>query len=190
VAEPGAVASVARKALAILHLDVEDTALPGSIEGLVDEPDTACVAGCYRCLLSYYNQPDHELLDRRNEAAREILLRLARATMHGVAPTGGDSAAPVVSAARDDLSPQMARWFEQAATLGLPGPDTRPIVSAAVTLDLVWRNHYVAATVGEAPAEAVAALADQGFEIIAFAADEARWSESFAVLARHLGRAS
>ena len=23
-----------------------------------------CVKGCYRCLLSYYNQPDHELIDR------------------------------------------------------------------------------------------------------------------------------
>ena len=41
-----------------------------------DLPDTACVAGCYRCLLSYYNQPEHELLDRRDEHARRILWRL------------------------------------------------------------------------------------------------------------------
>src|SRR5208282_1380482 len=38
-----------------------------------------CVAGCYRCLLSYYNQPDHELIDRRREEAIAILLSLARA---------------------------------------------------------------------------------------------------------------
>ena len=25
---------------------------------------TACVAACYRCVMSYFNQPDHELLDR------------------------------------------------------------------------------------------------------------------------------
>jgi hypothetical protein len=40
-------------------------------------PDARCVAGCYRCLLSYYNQPDHELIDRRNELALELLIRLA-----------------------------------------------------------------------------------------------------------------
>ena len=30
--------------------------------------DAHCVKGCYRCLLSYYNQPDHELIDRTDEA--------------------------------------------------------------------------------------------------------------------------
>ena len=28
---------------------------------------TPCVAACYRCLMSYFNQPDHELIDRRDE---------------------------------------------------------------------------------------------------------------------------
>ena len=31
---------------------------------LVDRDTGACVRGCYRCLLSYFNQPDHELIDR------------------------------------------------------------------------------------------------------------------------------
>ncbi len=26
----------------------------------LDRAGTECVAGCYRCLLSYYNQPDHD----------------------------------------------------------------------------------------------------------------------------------
>ncbi|MCG7879244.1 MAG: endonuclease domain-containing protein, partial [Candidatus Thiodiazotropha endolucinida] len=40
-----------------------------------------------RCLLSYYNQPDHELIDRRNPKVLEILRALTRATI--VASTGG-----------------------------------------------------------------------------------------------------
>jgi hypothetical protein len=36
------------------------------------------VAGCYRCLLSYYNQPDHALVDRRKDAFKLLLTRLAR----------------------------------------------------------------------------------------------------------------
>ena len=46
---------------------------------LADVADTKCVAGCYRCVLSYYNQPDHPLIDRRDRAARALLLRLAAA---------------------------------------------------------------------------------------------------------------
>ncbi len=95
VTEASAVASVARRALAIMHLAVDEAMLPADVAGLVDEPNTACVAGCYRCLLSYYNQPDHELIDRRDEPAREVLLRLARATTHGVAPSTGDGAVAV-----------------------------------------------------------------------------------------------
>ena len=46
---------------------------------LLDEDEDAhCVKGCYRCLLSYYNQPDHEEIDRTNNTVQTILLRLAR----------------------------------------------------------------------------------------------------------------
>ena len=38
------------------------------------------MAACYKCLMSYFNQPDHELIDRRDIVAREILLRLANST--------------------------------------------------------------------------------------------------------------
>ena len=37
---------------------------------LTDDPDARCVEGCYRCLLSYYNQPDHELIDRTDRDAQ------------------------------------------------------------------------------------------------------------------------
>ena len=72
-------ATVARRALQIMHLAVGDGPLPDSTSDLSDQSGTACVAACYRCLMSYYNQPDHESLDRRDEEARTMLLRLARA---------------------------------------------------------------------------------------------------------------
>src|SRR5690606_21435393 len=62
VHEPTAVALVARSALRVMHLDVSDdleTPVPEPA-ALTDVEGTSCVAGCYRCLLSYYNQPDHE----------------------------------------------------------------------------------------------------------------------------------
>ena len=62
-----------------MHLDVGNGPLPDSPSDLADQPDADCVAACYRCLMSYYNQPDHESLDRRDENARAVLLRLAGA---------------------------------------------------------------------------------------------------------------
>ncbi len=84
VGEPERLAEVARKALSIMHFDVDGESRPRT---LADVPDTACVAACYRCLMSYYNQPDHELLDRRDEGARaSCCASRARPTSRASAP--------------------------------------------------------------------------------------------------------
>src|SRR5690606_2966740 len=59
VTEPKRLAEVAKKALAIMHFEVEPH-LPDVYTTLSAQSD-ACVAACYRCLMSYFNQPDHEL---------------------------------------------------------------------------------------------------------------------------------
>lgn len=86
--EPAAMSAVAAKALEVMHF------LPPSQEKiwqsttLVEELDQngvpICEAGCYRCLLSYYNQPDHELIDRKDVDAGGLLLDiLCRLTQAG-----------------------------------------------------------------------------------------------------------
>ena len=72
--EKSAFRTIARKALEIMHYDpasLEDAAVRGP-SALVNVPDARCVAGCYRCLLSYFNQPDHELIDRRQEPGSAV----------------------------------------------------------------------------------------------------------------------
>ena len=79
ISEPRGFARVARAALDLMHLDNIDAAVAAADPSLLTEKQGAdCVKGCYRCLLSYYNQPDHELIDRTNSDVRRILLRLAR----------------------------------------------------------------------------------------------------------------
>ena len=59
------------------------------------DPKAQCVKGCYRCLLSYYNQPDHEHIDRTDAdvlrtaacawpAARSSRPRVKRAAAGGL----------------------------------------------------------------------------------------------------------
>ncbi|HZP58428.1 MAG TPA: DEAD/DEAH box helicase [Dehalococcoidia bacterium] len=68
VEEAGALAAVARRALSVCHYD--------AATGQELAPrDFQCVVGCYECLLSYSNQIEQRLIDRR--LIRDHLLRLA-----------------------------------------------------------------------------------------------------------------
>ena len=190
VSQENSLASIARTALEIMHLDVGDDALPDSLSGLSDQPGTACVAACYRCLMSYYNQPDHEILDRRNEDARTMLLRLARARTAqtagtqpiGVTFTGAPGAVSVTTS-------HHGRWLAEAARRGLPAPDSEPFAAGGRSVRCVWRKHYVAAIIDEADRSALQAMEDLGFEVIRFE-DPGRWNAAFARLAPALGRTS
>ena len=77
--EPDMLAQVARMALSLMHFECVDEAIASGDPALLQTaPNADCVKGCYRCLLSYYNQPDHEVIDRTDSDALRVLLRLAR----------------------------------------------------------------------------------------------------------------
>jgi hypothetical protein len=76
VQEPSALAAVARQALEVLHFDPATGADLRPADNPAD--DDACARACYECLMSYYNQRDHRLLNRH--AVRDALLALAGST--------------------------------------------------------------------------------------------------------------
>ena len=89
--ESSALSRVAKRALKICHY----RSLSGHWDGPEDleNLDSECEAGCYRCLLSYYNQRDHERINRRGPDLLTLLCRLTRAeramyqTPQGIAET-------------------------------------------------------------------------------------------------------
>ena len=76
--EPSALAAVAAEALEIMHFKRPAEGQPwvkaALDEELDDDGQPICEAGCYKCLLSYYNQPDHPLIDRQDEEASGLVL--------------------------------------------------------------------------------------------------------------------
>jgi ribosomal protein L37E len=64
--DPHGLSRIAKQALQIMHYGENG-----------DDTEPNCVAACYDCLLSYYNQPEHALINRRNKAVLEILTALA-----------------------------------------------------------------------------------------------------------------
>ena len=71
VIDPAMVQKIAAAALEVIHCDPEGHDTKG-------EDSRECEAGCYRCLLSYYNQPDHGDIDRKNKAMIQLLVRLSK----------------------------------------------------------------------------------------------------------------
>lgn len=187
-AEPDSLAAVARKALQVMHFDIAEASGQWPVASLdptalADQPGTACVAACYRCLMSYYNQPDHELIDRRDLGARQVLLRLATAR------TDATSCSPLTtdpSLLVTDHSP-LATWNLHAPRYAIPAPDAAPLLVADQPVPLVWRRHYVAAVLPNAGEAQTADLEDLGFEVIRFS-DPATWEAAFRQLAALLGR--
>ena len=184
VSQETSLAEVARTALQIMHLAVgDDEPLPESPSDLADQPDAGCVAACYRCLMSYYNQPDHELLDRRDEEARAMLLRLARGHTLALEDEHSlDTGAIVEDDSRE------GRWRAEAARRDIPAPDATPLAAGERSICGVWRKHYVAALIEEADFTALQPLEDLGFEVIQFE-EPAGWNAAFARLASALGKA-
>ncbi|MCS6899123.1 MAG: DEAD/DEAH box helicase [Myxococcales bacterium] len=177
VADPSSVARVARQALRILHFAIgEQEPLPERPENLQDVEVTSCAAACYRCVMSYYNQPDHDLLDRRNPKVQYLLLRLARSTTRLE-----ESSTSWVPPAADDT--QEARWLRRLHALKLPAPDPQPLALDTGKVPQVWRSQWVAALF-EQQAPIKESLEHLGFLVVLFPAEE-DWEEAFAQL-RHL----
>lgn len=77
VSEPQMFDQVLVEALKLCHFDPEDARDLGGAPGAKER----CEAACYDCLLSYYNQPDHALVDR--VALLEVLQDWRSATARG-----------------------------------------------------------------------------------------------------------
>jgi hypothetical protein len=137
VSDPQRVAEVARASLRLMHYRE-----PFEADNLQQAED-ACVAGCYRCILSYYNQPDHELIDRRDSDVTRFLCEIAAGTSGQAAPfTHGDP------------------WLEAVAAWGLPVPAT--VALLAREQRLFWPSRGVLAVPGGASRELVEAAASLG----------------------------
>ena len=67
-----ALSRVAKRALAICHFELD-------ANGEYKDTNEDCEAGCYRCLLSYYNQMDHTIIDRRLPELTSLLQQLVTA---------------------------------------------------------------------------------------------------------------
>jgi Lhr-like helicase len=132
--EPQAIGKVAREALRLMHFEnVEEAIAAGDANRLGGHDGEACVRGCYRCLLSYFNQPDHEVIDRTSHEAKQMLVNLARGH--------------IVFAVASNQQTQSGVWESAFRVAGLPAPDASAVNFSGQEMSFAWRTHFVAACV-------------------------------------------
>ena len=160
-----------------------DTAAPESAE--------ACEAGCYRCLLSYFNQPDHDLLDRRSPRVLELLFRLMQSTpQRGTEGRKGD--AQFDELMRLSGSSLEQRWLQTVREKKLRLPDrAQPLLEAFNTRpDFGYPDHQAVIYVDGPHHESdpqrrlddtlTQRLRAAGLTVVRFPKEQARWPAIFA----------
>ncbi|WP_217847001.1 DEAD/DEAH box helicase [Paracoccus marcusii] len=154
VEDPEALPAVAREALSLMHFEgVPEAIAAGNPALLIDHPHAACARGCYRCLLSYFNQPDHELIDRGDDGAKRMLVDLARG-----APVLKDAARPTV-------------WDAVFKAASVPSPEGKALVLDGQSVSFVWSRSRLAANLGPLSAAARAEAEDRGWDVFELGVD-------------------
>lgn len=149
--EADALSRAAAEALRIMHID--------PMTGV--ESADSCVRGCYRCLLTYGNQSDHEVIDRR--LAVPLLRTLVNATTTPAlsapaapSPPAQPSTATAPVHAPEGASPVITELLAILARRQMPGPDEIDSTVEGVHVDLVFRSSQTAIVidaVGEDPGD-------------------------------------
>jgi len=185
--EPGAMAQVAAQALRLMHHNAPTGAW--TVDGLEAlEQKTAagqsiCEAGCYQCLLSYFNQPDHPHINRRNAQAIEMLVALANAQ---VAPASAEVApqpsapASANAAGSADAGNLFTQWQQALQAGGHQEPDQYqvPVLGGQLTVAAHYKTARAVVVLAPLPPEHLAALVDKGYTVIEMP-DPAQWNEQF-----------
>lgn len=195
--EPDALAQVADEALAIMHYQRpangywDRTALT---EELDSQGQPICEAGCYKCLLSYYNQPDHIHIDRQdadNEGKVQDILCLLTRSHSEVGSFGRSPEQQQGELERIAGSSLEQTWLEHVKAHGyrLPDAGQHTIERCQTTADFFyadWKaaifidgpHHEAAAQAGKDQA-INACLEAAGYYVVRFPKEASAWSDIF-----------
>jgi superfamily II DNA/RNA helicase len=177
--EHGSLAEVAATALKLMHFHEPASGtwsyaeLPALEEKrIVDGQESRiCEAGCYQCLLSYFNQPDHEMINRLDADALELLASLANATV-------AESTTPDLNPATGAI---LQRWLAEIDAKKLRRPDaiSVSINGGTTSADAQYKAARALVFLASPPDELTHYAQDRGYRIIVFG-EGPSWPETFA----------
>ncbi len=167
---PDLLAIVARSALSLMHYGMPEGEFGfADLNDLGGETQVHCEAGCYQCLLSYFNQPDHELIDRRNPEAVRFLVQLAHASVETAThPSNGDGM----------HGSGLGAWLAYLESHGLRPPDETNVAfnGGGAVADALYKSSRCLVFLSR-PEESIRALAeDRGYKVVMFSDESKSWA--------------
>ena len=184
--DPDSIKEVAREALRICHFDPDTGEDKHRAPGATED----CEAACYDCLMSYGNQRDHDLLDRKR--INDALLELCQATVKS--SPSPSSFTEHLAALKSQCDSQLEKsWldFLAARELRLPSTAQKFFEQCSTRPDFVYEKQHTAIYVDGPPhdfpdrqqrdEEKTAAMEDFGITVLRFH-HEAQWGE---IIAEH-----
>jgi len=188
VESPAALRQLGRTALEVCHWRLSDP-LP-VIEAALEDADPECEAGCYRCLLGYHNQREHDRIDRRIPELKQFLLDLARGELVGQG--GTDSRSERLGRLRGFCQSGLERlWLETTFRLGhhLPDDAQKEVSGHFVTPDFTYREagalvfidgpHHEKPLQQRLDQQKRQALKDAGIRVVVFDQHSEEWPVMF-----------
>ena len=188
VESKAALQKVARTALELCHWGWNEE-VPTMESSLFDK-DSECEAGCYRCLLGYYNQRDHDLIDRRLPALKQLLLNLAKSEV--VIQGGSESRSERLENLLRFVGSGLERsWLETAYRLGhfLPDEAQKEVPGFYVTPDFTYKDtstvifidgpHHNQPLQQRLDNKKRQALINAGIRVVVFNQDREEWQKVF-----------
>ncbi|MBV5329038.1 MAG: DUF1998 domain-containing protein, partial [Chlorobium sp.] len=186
--EAGQFADVARQALRVMHFAVPDG--PFDIETLhateQRRPDGGrlCEAGCYVCLLSYFNQPDHEKINRLEPEALKLLVALANSSVQA------NGVASITPLATVDYENGIAEWLAMLDSFKLRRPDAFSVLlqGVAAIADAQYKETRALVFFAEPDAAVREYVENKGQRVLVFPASPDKWPDIFAQYPEIFGR--
>jgi len=129
---------VARKALEICHFDPETGEDLGHAEGARED----CEAACYDCLLSYYNQRDHPLLDRHLIKDHLMSFMKSQVVVSPQAVPRNEHLQTLLSLCQSDLERKWLTYVEQNG-YRLPSNGQALIETCHTRPDFIYEDEHV-----------------------------------------------
>lgn len=173
--EPEQLAAVASQALKLMHFAAPEGAWV--FEHLAQQElktptgEKLCEAGCYLCLLSYYNQPDHVLINRQDEEVLKVLVALANANVR-----------PIMSPlAQEEPKDSLQAWIQALEQNQLKQPDMLNVslMQGQAQADAQYKSARALVFLTEPTKDVLDYAADRGYQVVIFGS-EAQWPEVFA----------
>jgi len=170
--DPDALGIVAKRALEICHYEVNNPCNISNLNEIKNPDDTPiCEAGCYKCLLSYYNQPDHDKIDRQDKKVLELLCSLVNAKVKSQKNVETENE-PLT------LNDLQKKFKEVLLSMHFPMPEHWNKNIAGIKTDAVYNQTQVVILLSDKIDKShLKTLEDHGFISIVLPEKSSKWQE-------------